>query len=182
MRNRAVAARYAQALLTTAKKGGTLDGVAESFAGVMEVLDANPNLEFLLTGPQVNEAKKKSLITTLFTDRIEPVLMHFLDLLVEKQRMVFVREIQDEFARIVEIEHGFTRATVTTAIPLPEDLENNLVSGLGKMTGRKIKLETTVDPTVIGGVCVTMGDRVIDGTIRTNLDRLRTQLGQADVR
>ena len=173
MRNRAVAARYAQALLTTAKKGDALDGVSESFAGMIEVLDAHPNLEFLLTGPQVTEAKKKSLITTLFTDRIEPVLMHFLDLLVEKQRMVFVREIQDEFARLVEIEHGFTRATVTTAIPLPE---------LGKMTGRKIKLETTVDPTVIGGVCVTMGDRVIDGTIRTNLDKLRTQLGQADVR
>jgi len=182
MRNRAVAARYAQALVATARKGGTLDGVSESFVGVMGILDAHPDLEFLLKGPQVDEAKKKNLISTLFTERIEPVLVHFLDLLVEKQRMVFVREIQDEFARLVEIEHGFTRATATTAVPLSSDLESDLEAGLARMTGRKIKLETTVDPTVLGGVCVTMGDRVIDGTIRTNLERLRAQLSQADVR
>lgn len=182
MRNRAVALRYAQALVNAAKKADVLDGTAESFAGVIQVLDAQPQLEKLLTGPQVDEAKKKDLLTKLFDGRIEPVLSHFLDLLVEKQRTESVREIQDEFAQLVEVEHGFVRAEVTTAVPLPQDLEQDLAAQLGKLTGRKVKLQKTLDPAVLGGVCVTMGDRVIDGTIRTNLERLRSQLGQADVR
>lgn len=182
MRNRAVASRYAQALLSAAGKAGVLDGTAESFAGVMQVLDAHPDLERLLTGPQVDEARKKDLLGKAFGGRVEPVLTHFLDLLVEKQRLDALREIQDEFARLVEVEHGFVRATVTTAVPLPQDLEQDLAAQLGKLTGRKVKLEKTLDPAVLGGVCVTMGDRVIDGTIRTNLDRLRAQLGRADVR
>ena len=62
MRNRAVASRYAQALLATAKKGDVLDGVVESYAGVMQVMGANENLQLVLTGPQIDEAKKKDLV------------------------------------------------------------------------------------------------------------------------
>lgn len=182
MRNRAVASRYAGALLATAKKGGAMDGVAESFAGVMDVLKDTPDLMRFLAGPHIDESKKRDLITTVFGERVEPVLKWFLVMLVEKQRMENVVEIHDEFMRLVEVERGTTRAHVTTAVPLTDDLEQALSAKLGQVTGGAIVLEKEVDPSVIGGVRVTMGDRVIDGTIRTNLAKLRSQLGEADVR
>ncbi len=182
MRNRAVASRYAGALLATAKKGGVMDGVAESFAGVMDVLKDTPDLMRFLAGPHIDESKKKDLIGNVFGDRVEPVLRWFLVMLVEKQRMENVVEIHDEFVRLVEVERGTTRAHVTTAVPLTDDLEQALSAKLGQVTGGAIVLEKEVDPSVIGGVRVTMGDRVIDGTIRTNLAKLRSQLGEADVR
>lgn len=182
MRNRAVATRYAKALANTAKKGGVLDGVVESFAGVMSVMDDNANVLKLLAGPHIDETKKKDFIATVFAGKVEPVLEHFLVMLVEKQRMENIVEIHDEFVRLVEVDRGLTRARVTTAVPLADDLEQALAAKLGEVTGNTIVLEKEVDPSVLGGVRVTMGDRVIDGTIRTNLERLRKQFSQADVR
>ena len=182
MRNRAVAARYAQALVATAKKADVLSGVAESFDGVMAVFADSADVLRFLAGPHIDEGKKKDVIRNVFGDKVEPVLLHFFMILVEKQRMENVVEIHDEFTRLVEVERGLTRAHVTTAVPLAEDLEQALAAKLGQVVGGTIVLEKEVDPSVLGGVRVTMGDRVIDGTIRTNLERLRTQLSQADVR
>jgi F-type H+-transporting ATPase subunit delta len=182
MRNRAVATRYAQALVATAKKMGVLDDVAESFDGVMAVFADSANVLRFLAGPHIDETKKKDVINNVFGSKVEPVLLHFFMILVEKQRMENVVEIHGEFTRLMESERGMTRAHVTTAVPLTDDLEQALAAKLGQVTGGTIVLEKEVDPSVLGGVCVTMGDRVIDGTIRTNLERLRTQLSQADVR
>jgi F-type H+-transporting ATPase subunit delta len=83
---------------------------------------------------------------------------------------------------MVEESQGLSRATVVTAVPLPDDLERDLAARLEKLTGRRLLLTKTVDPAVLGGVRVTMGDRVIDGTVRTNLDKLRAQLFRTNVR
>jgi len=182
MRNRGVATRYARALLDTAHKGGVLDGVADSFADVAEIYAANPDLESFLEGPQVSDQEKDALLNSVFGDRIEPVLLNFFHMLLAKGRIEFLADIQAAFQELVEVEQGFVRARVVTAVPLPEDLERNLADKLASMTGKKISLRKRVDPSVIGGVCVSMGDQVIDGTIRTNLTKMRAQLSAADVR
>jgi F-type H+-transporting ATPase subunit delta len=182
MRNRAVASRYARALLESAEQAGVLGAVAESFDDVMKIVDDKPELLRFLSGPHVAEDKKLDLLRTVFGDRIEKTLSLFFRLLVEKQRMDSLVEIHVEFQEQVEIRQGLLRALVTTAVPLPEDLEIQLKEKLSALTGKQIVLRKNVDPAVQGGACVTMGDQVIDGTIRTNLTRLRAQLSQADVR
>ena len=77
---------------------------------------------------------------------------------------------------------GVIRAQVVTAIPLPDDLAAALAGRLAAFTGKKIVLEKKTDPAVIGGVCVTLGDKILDGTVRTNLDELGKTLGEAQVR
>jgi F-type H+-transporting ATPase subunit delta len=182
MRNRGVATRYAQALLDTTRKIGVLDGVADSFADVTGLYAANPDLATFLEGPQVSDQEKSALLNSVFGDRIEPVLLNFFHMLLEKGRIEFLVDIQTAFQELVEIEQGFVRARVVTAVPLPDDLERSLTDKLASMTGKKITLLKRVDPTVIGGVRVSMGDQVIDGTIRTNLTKMRAQLSAADVR
>ncbi len=182
MRDRKVATRYAGALLESAQKAGVLDGVAESFAAVHEVVRENRDLVTFLYSPQVPEAEKKKLLKDVFGGKIEDLLLTFFYLLLDKNRIENLQDIAEAFADLVERERGVLRAGVVTAVPLAEDLEKALREKLAAMTGKTVILAKKIDPAVLGGVCVTMGDKILDGTVRTNLDRLRKQLGKASVR
>ena len=182
MRDRKVAVRYAGALLTSAKADGVLVEVAESYAAVLEVMANNKDLIIFLFSPQVRTQEKKELLEKVFGSRIESVLLHFFYLLIEKKRIEDIRDIGEEFADQVEKDQGVVRARVVTAIELPADLAEQLQGKLAELTGARIILEKKIDPAVIGGVCVTMGDQILDGTVRTNLDSLRKNLEKAPVR
>ena len=182
MRDRGVAGRYARALVDAAKREGILLDVAESYAAVVQIVAENPALPTFLEVPQVAEDEKKQIIATLFGDRVEPLLVRFFHLLIDKNRIEHLQEIGEVFASLVETEQGIARAIVTTAVALPADLEERLIERLAALTGSQIVLRKKVDPAVIGGVCVTLGDRIIDGTVRSNLSELREHLGRAAVR
>ncbi len=182
MRDRRVAGRYAEALLRTAKPAGALAGCAESYAGVLEVMAANRDLVIFLDSPQVREQEKKEVLQKVFGPRLEPVLLDFFNLLLDRNRIELLRDIGEVFAELVEADQGLVRARVVTAIALPADLETKLRDKLAQVTGKNVVLEKKVDPAVLGGVCVTLGDRIIDGTVRTNLDSLRKKLATAQVR
>lgn len=182
MRDRKVATRYAEALLESARKEGVVLDVAESFAGVLETVKDNTSLRIFMDSPQVRTEEKKELLTSVFGGKIEPVLLNFFHLLIDKNRIEITRDIGEVYAELVEIEQGIVRASVVTAIPLPDDLAAALEGKLAAFTGKKIVLEKKTDPAVIGGVCVTLGDKILDGTVRTNLDLLGKTLGQARVR
>jgi len=182
MRDRKVATRYAEALLDTARDQGVLDSVAESFAAVMDAVKDNVDLRIFMDSPQVRTEEKKELLETVFGGKIERVLLNFFLLLIDKNRIQNTRDIGEVFAELVETEQGFVRARVVTAIDLPDDLAAALKGNLAAHTGKKIILEKKIDPAVIGGVCVTLGDKILDGTVRTNLDLLRKTMGQAQIR
>jgi F-type H+-transporting ATPase subunit delta len=182
MRDRRVALRYAQALLAVAAERGLIDDLDETLAGLVQIADRQPELGRLLQNPQVPLPQKKDLLRKLFADRVEPVLLQFLELLLDKGRIVHLREIQTTYAELVEQHEGLQRATAVTAVPLPDDLAEQLARKLAALTGRQIILEQKVDPSVIGGVCVTMGDQILDGTLRTGLRALRDALETAPLR
>jgi F-type H+-transporting ATPase subunit delta len=181
MRDRKVASRYAEALLISAREEGVLQGVADSYAAVLEVVQGNRHLITFMDSPQVRTEEKKELLQKVFAEKIEPVLLNFFFLLIDRNRIENTRDIGEVFAELVEEEMGVVRARVVTAVTLPDDLATALEARLAVFTGKKIILEKKVDPAVIGGVCVTMGDRVLDGTVRTNLDLLGKALGETRV-
>ncbi len=182
MRERGVAGRYARALLEAARADSSLDGVGESMAGICQVMIDNPSLPSFLEGPQVAQDEKKKLINDVLGDKVEPLVIRFIYLLIDKNRIEYLVDIGKDFATLVEHEQGFKRAMVTTAVPLPADLETALSEKLAALTGSKIIMEKSVDPAVVGGVSVTLGDQIIDGTVRSNLDKLKQLLGKTSVR
>jgi len=182
MRDRKVATRYAEALLESAQAGGIVNDVAESLAGVLETVKDNASLRIFMDSPQVRTEEKKELLQKVFQGSIEPMLLNFFHLLIDKNRIENVRDIGEVFAELVEAEQGIVRARVVTAVPLPADLAAALEGKLAAFTGKRIVLEKKTDPGVIGGVCVTLGDKILDGTVRTNLDLLGKTLGEAQVR
>ncbi len=181
MRDRRVATRYAEALLISAKAEGVLSEVAESFAAVLDVTRQNKDMLIFMDSPQVRVEEKKELLQTVFGDRIEKVLLNFFFLLIDRNRIENTRDIGEVFADLVEKDMGIIRAQVVTAIALPEDLAVRLESKLAAFTGAKIILEKKTDPAVIGGICVTLGDKILDGTVRTNLGLLSKTLSEARV-
>ena len=182
MRDRSVATRYAEALLEAAKEVGIVDSLAESFDGLMQQMAANRDLQVFLHAPQIPERDKKALLGRVLGGHVEPMLLHFFELLLDKGRIEYARDIQREFATLVETARGVQRAVVTTAVPLPPDLSDRLRARLAALFGKTIILEQKIDPAVLGGVSVTLGDKILDGTVRAGLDRLRQQLEQAPLR
>ncbi len=182
MRDRRVATRYADALLTSAKEAGVLDGIADSYAALLAVVQEHRDLQIFLDSPQVPEQEKKALLKDVFGDKVEDLLLTFFYLLIDKNRMENLQDIGEAFADLVEEDRGVLHAGVVTAVPLAEDLEKPLQEKLAAMTGKKVILETKVDPGVLGGVCVTMEGKILDGTVRANLNRLQKQLAKAPVR
>jgi ATP synthase F1 delta subunit len=103
MRDRKVAGRYAEALLRTAKPAGTLVACAESYAGVLEVMAASRELVIFLDSPQVREQEKKEVLKKVFGPHLEPVLLDFFNLLLDRNRIELLRDIGTVFAELVEM-------------------------------------------------------------------------------
>jgi F-type H+-transporting ATPase subunit delta len=182
MRDRRVATRYAGALLVAAKAAGVHVEVAESYAALLDVVKGNLDLTVFMDSPQVSEQEKKNLLKNVFGGKIEPVLLNFLLLLIDRNRIEYTREIGEEFGNLVEAEQGRIHAEVVTAVRLPDDLADRLQQKLAGLTGKIVVLDQKIDPGVIGGVRVAMGDKVLDGTVRTNLDLMRRKLEKTQVR
>lgn len=182
MRDSTVATRYAEALLVAAQHAGVVEPLAESYKALVDQMASNRDLQVFLHAPQIPEREKKALLERVLGGRVEPLLLTFFELLLDKGRIVHARDIQKEFATLVEASQGILRAVVTTAIPLPSDLAARLRTSLAQLTGKTIILEQKTDPAVIGGVSVTLGDKILDGTVRTGLVHMRQQLEQAPLR
>jgi F-type H+-transporting ATPase subunit delta len=182
MRDRNVAVRYAQALLEVCVEQQLVDGVAESFDSLMETMAGTPGLRVFLQSPQVRTQEKKELLRNVLGGKVESLLLDFLELLIDKDRLMHVRDIHEEFQALVERHRGLQRATVVTAVPLPEDLAAKLIAKLEARIDRRVILDRKVDPSVIGGVRLTVGDYILDGTVRAGLDELRATLEKAPLR
>ncbi len=182
MRDHKVAVRYAQALLDVCIEQNLVDGVSESFDGMMSALVGQPGLRVFLQSPQVRTEEKKELLRKVLTGQVEPLLLDYIELLIDKDRLINIADIHGTFQTLVETHRGMQRATVVTAVPLADDLTDQLVAKLEAHANRRIILEKKVDPSVIGGVRVTLGDYILDGTVRAGLDELHATLEKAPIR
>jgi len=176
MREESVARRYADALFLQAQRTGTLNETQADLTKVAEILVATPKLAMVLAQPLITQQNKKGAIKTAFADKIRPTTLGFLNLLVDKRRIQLLAEIEQEFINRLRLFNNIALATATSAIPLSPTEQEALRRSLEARTGKNIELKTAVDPELIGGVHVRIGDTVFDGTVRGNLERLRERL------
>lgn len=176
MREESVARRYAAALFEQARKGETVAASGEELALAAEKVAATPALKALLAQPLVTEERKKQALQNAFGEKIAPPTLAFLNLLVDKRRINLLPQVQAEFARLVLEYRNVAYATATSAVPLTAAQIDALDKALEARTGKQIELDTEVDPSLLGGILVRIGDTVLDGTVKGNLERLREQL------
>jgi F-type H+-transporting ATPase subunit delta len=172
-----VAARYAQALLEIGAETGSLQQVSDQVSELAVAYTSSRDLKTVLTSPLVNASERSSVIGELCTRMgCSQVVRNMVGLLVERRRMAILPSMARALRTLSDERAGLVRAEVSSAKALSEDYVRRLQGELEKMTGRKVVLDRKVDPSLIGGVVTRVGDLVIDGSIRTRLADLKSQL------
>jgi F-type H+-transporting ATPase subunit delta len=175
MKNPTVAKRYAEALFDVAQQKGQLETVETELAAIVDALNAHPELQQLLLHPSISTEVKKNQMTELFGTRVSGIVMNFLLLLLDRRRQENLAGISEEYTRLVDQASGRVKVTVESATPLSDEEISTLKNTLGA-NGKQIDVTATVNPALIGGAKVRVGDRVFDYTVAAQLERFRQTL------
>ncbi len=181
MSNMVVARRYARALYDVASGKGSEEKVGEDLHELSTVLRDNPKLMKVLLKKNVQYIRKKELISELFADGYGKESINFLHLLIEKKRIDAFDEIYSYYNRLMEMSMEQITAYVKTARELTEEQKTSLIDKLSKVMDKDVKLEIEIDQSLIGGISVRLEDKVIDGSIRGYLNKLRSYLDATDL-
>lgn len=173
---------YAKALLGVVRKLANTDEVLSQFNQVVdEVFAKNPKLEAALSSPRLSLEQKESLLEKVLGGRIDVQLLRFLKVICRRDRLNFVRGIQRSVIALRDTELGRVQVVVTSAFALDEAAKANIRVQLEKKLDRKVSLLTKVDPTVVGGLVLRIGDTVFDGSVAGKFEQMlrSTKLGSA---
>lgn len=174
-----VARVYAETLFRSARGEDALDAVDESLRSFAGLLDARPELAAFLDAPQIDAREKRAFVRRVFEGSLHPTLLRFLDLVIGKHRETVLGEIVTAWSALLDERAGRQSATVTTAVEADDPLIDRVRRALEETTGKTIRLEREVDPSLLGGVVIRAGDTVIDGSLRTRLRTLKGRLKAA---
>lgn len=181
MKDLTVAARYAKALLIVTEKRGDTTRALEDLKGLVAVMAHGTPVALQLSSPHLRLADKREALRCALEPHVARVVLLFVDLLLRKRRLDELDVIATEFEALVEDAQGIQHALAVSALPMEEAEVARLHAALERRTGKKIKLTREVDPSILGGALVRIGDRVIDRTVRTLLESIEKQLYEVPV-
>jgi len=173
-----IAEVYARALFEAASDDGVLDRVHDELGQFADALDEDRNLQVFLFSPYFSSEEKKDGVRRIVSDADERVL-NFLELLAERHRMPVLFRIRRIFDSLWAEENKLLEVTVTSATDLDEGLVQEIGKRIEEQTGRRVELSANVDPDVLGGLMVRVGNMVLDATVRNRLEQLRKQVAKA---
>ena len=171
-----LARRYARALLTLAEKKATLPAAQTELREIATMVRGDRRVRRFFETPGIARTEKVAFLEKSWKPRLSRPVFGLLMVLLRRRRLDHLVAIADEFQKISEEAMGITRAVVKTAVPLSEAQAGTLTRALAARTGRTISLTREIDPALIGGAVVSLDHQVIDGTLATELWRIRRQL------
>lgn len=171
--SQAVARVYAKALFDIGTQDGSLGQIYDDLRALQAVAEYSRQSNNFMMSPKLQRADKKRIIDEIYGDKVCKPVLGLAHVLVDKRREPVFDNIVDEFAKYRDEHEGRVHAKVTTAQPLPDDEKARLVAALAKQTGKQVDLHEKINPAVIGGIRVNLGDYVLDGTVRRRLNELR---------
>ena len=179
MSQRTVTRRYATALYEEADAAEGLAAVDDDVLMLRNNIESNRELSRFFESPVIPQEKKESILQELLEERVETLTLQFLRLLVQKDRETLTKAILDQYQSLRDEQRGIVDAEVTVAQPLNDEDRNALVEALEEKTGKDVRLHLEENPDLIGGLVIRIGDRVFDGSVRSQLNALRDQLQNA---
>ena len=180
MARRVYPRRYAQAVFEIARESNELDRWQSDLTGIVRLTE-DAEVVGLLQNPKVRFEDRARLLKEHLPD-VNPLAFNLVYLLIERDRLGLAGQIAAEYHRLLDSYRGVAHAEVTTAVPVEENVKNNVQSGLKTLTGKDIVLQAEVDPGLIGGVVVRVGGKLIDGSTRSRLQALKKELAGAGVK
>ena len=176
MREPTIAKNYAEALLTLATKAGDMEGWGRALDAIADAMGRDVQLRRFLESPRVDAAKKNEILGKAFADTLPPVFVKYLQAVVRRRRQMVIPAIAIEYRLLVDHVVGRVHATVTIARDADDAERAALTKRLSDVFGKDVVPHMTVDPAIIGGIVVKVGDRVMDGSVRRRLANLRQRM------
>jgi F-type H+-transporting ATPase subunit delta len=173
-----IAQVYARSLYQVATEQDKLDKVRDQLGEFADALDQSRELQTFFFSPYFSTEEKKEGLDAAVTDADETV-RNFLRLLLENHRMPVVFRVRREVDRLWEEDHRLLPVEITSAVELDPSIAERIGDEIGRQTGRTVQLTSTVDPNVIGGIVLRVGNSILDASIRTRLENLRKQVVKA---
>lgn len=176
MNNKTVARRYAQALLQIAIEKDNIDFLEKELNDSLATINSDEHLKHIWFSDRILTEDKKQVFKELFGDKVSNIIVNLLMLLIDKNREAFLPDIFTEYKKQADVTRNIIDAEVRAAVALTDKDFNELTEKLSAMSGKKVRLHTVVDPSLIGGLVVKMGDKVIDGSVIKRLAIMKKNL------
>ena len=173
-----IARVYADALFESAKEKDKLDSIREQLGQFAEAVDENRELQVFFFSPYFSSAEKREGISRAVSGA-EEELVNFLELLAEKHRMPAIFRIRRTFDELWAEENKRLDVTLTSAVELDKKVVNRVGDEVARQTSREIDLSSEVDPEILGGIVLRVGNMVLDASLRSKLERLRKEVASA---
>ena len=167
---------YAEALFQVARAEEMLDRVEEELTRLNKSLESNAELREFLSTLQISPDGKKSALSQIFGQKISPVTLHWIDMVVDQGRQRRLPAIIEAFLTLAQDAREKVTAEVITSVPLSEDLAKRLEKELSKITKKRVFLKPMVDDSILGGVIVKIENKVIDGSVRHRLEEIKNEM------
>jgi F-type H+-transporting ATPase subunit delta len=173
-----IAEVYARSLFEVAQERDQLDLIREQLGQFADALNDNRDAAVFFFSPYFSTEEKKDGLKRMVSDA-DATFQNFLEALIERHRMPAIFRIRSRYEEMWDKTNKLLPVEVTSAVALDEALVRSLADRIGQQTGDKIELTTTVDPEIIGGIVLRVGNFIMDASIRSRLNQLRKQVAQA---
>ena len=174
--NRSLARRYAQALFLSSQEKNILDQVEKELKIIVNAVLEHEDLQQLIERQSISPEEKKKVFSTLFKDQISGQTLNFLKLVFDKRREIYLPDMLTEYSILADEARKTIEAEVKTAVELGTEEAEIMREKLKELTGREVRLKIEIDPFLLGGVVIKIGDKVYDGSARQKLNSLRKRL------
>ncbi|NLT20212.1 MAG: F0F1 ATP synthase subunit delta [Syntrophomonadaceae bacterium] len=181
MLNKSVARRYAEAFFSIAQEAGKVDQFQQELEKVVQIISETEHLQEYFDHLLIPPKEKKELIDKIFADQVSSLTLNFLSMIIDKRRGNYIALIVDEYKVMADETRNITKAELISAREVSEEDIKILAEKLSASTGKTVQLKLQVDPSLLGGVKIRMGDQVIDATVAKRLDMLKEQLKQVKI-
>jgi F-type H+-transporting ATPase subunit delta len=173
-----IAQVYARALFEVAKERDNLDEIHEELGAFTKALEENRELAVFFFSPYFSSEEKKNGLERAVTDA-DPIFMNFLETLLERHRMPVIFRIRARFEQLWDEEKKLLPVEITSSVELDKEIVAQIGDRIGEQTGQQVELSSKVDPDILGGLVVRVGNFVLDASIRNRLNQLRKQVARA---
>ena len=172
MKGTRAALRYAKATLNLAKEKGLAEEINSDMLLVSKTISDNHDLLNMLRSPIIKSAAKKTILTEIFGTKINVITHGVINLLIENKRLELLPLVASEYTIIFDFLKGVEIAHVTSAVPLNKDLENRILKKVREISGKDITLKNIIDPSIVGGFILRVGDKQFDSSVSGQLSKL----------